>query len=161
VAVGATHALAGWQDGGGGDATQSPTVTATSAPDATVTVANHEELGDVLVDGEGMTLSMFDSDRQGEASTCTGGCADAWPPLLAEGEPVAGEDVAAALSTVDREGGDTQVAPDGWPLFSYASDEDPGDAARQGANGVWWVLDPAGEPRRGSDDTPTEGVDPY
>ena len=50
---------------------------------ATVMVAT-TELGDVLVDADGMTLYMFDPDMQG-ASTCYDECAMNWPPLVAEG----------------------------------------------------------------------------
>ena len=119
---------------------------------ATVQVATHPDLGDVLVGSEGMTLYMFDRDSEGEsASTCTGDCADAWPPLTTAREPSAGDGVTARLATFEREGGETQVTAGGWPLYYFASDEQPGDASGQGVDGFgaqWWVLAPDGTPMR-------------
>jgi len=136
------------------DSEESPTATAAGA---TVQVRSHPDLGDILVDSAERTLYMFDSDTQGEgASTCSGGCADAWPPLTVDGEPAARADVTAELTTFEREEGSMQVAANGWPLYYYASDTEPGAATGQGASDVWWVLDPAGRPvRRFSAATPT------
>jgi predicted lipoprotein with Yx(FWY)xxD motif len=60
------------------------TSTATEAPDtgseteALLTTAD-TDLGEIVVDGEGMTVYMFDSDTQGgDASTCEGQCATNW-----------------------------------------------------------------------------------
>ena len=116
---------------------------------AAVEVATHDEYGDVLVDPEGMTLYMFDNDEQGAGSSaCSDGCADAWPPLTADGNPTAGDGVSAELTTFQRSDGSTQIAANGWPLYYWQNDESPGDATGQGVNDVWWVLDPAGEPIR-------------
>ncbi|WP_049894179.1 hypothetical protein [Salinarchaeum sp. Harcht-Bsk1] len=114
-----------------------------------VQIREHSDLGNILVDGEGMTLYMFDSDSQGSGSSaCSGGCADAWPPLTVEEEPMAGTDLDAELTTFDRSGGSTQVAANGWPLYNYAQDSEPGDATGQGVQDGWWVLDPSGAPIR-------------
>ena len=116
---------------------------------ATVTVSDHPEHGDILTDGDGWTLYMFEEDTQdaGE-SACHDECAEQWPPLilLDEDEPTAGEDVTAELTTFEREDGQTQVAANGWPLYYYVEDEEAGDATGQGFNDVWWVLDPEGTP---------------
>lgn len=169
----ATIALAGCT-GGGGDGgqatTDAPAPTSTDAPAATTTtgtemagptvqVREHPGMGEILVDSEGMTLYMFDSDAKGSgASTCSGGCAQAWPPLTVEGEPSGGSAVTATLSTFEREDGTTQVAAAGWPLYYFASDSEPGDTAGQGSSGVWWVLAPDGTPRR-PDETTTDAGD--
>ncbi|MFB6137241.1 MAG: hypothetical protein ABEJ42_02725 [Halobacteriaceae archaeon] len=86
--------------GGGGDGTSSPAEGTTSGPDATtagsggaatVAVAAHPDLGEILVDGDGLTLYMFDADDRGAGtSSCTDGCRQSWPPLTAEGDPAAG-----------------------------------------------------------------------
>jgi predicted lipoprotein with Yx(FWY)xxD motif len=118
---------------------------------ATVDVAS-VELGDVLVDGEGFTLYVFDPDEQGE-STCYQECASSWPPLVTDGEPQAGDGVEAdLLSTTSREDGAEQVTYDGWPLYRWAGDDAPGDMTGHGVQDVWWVVAPSGEPvRDGSD----------
>ncbi|UTF53470.1 COG4315 family predicted lipoprotein [Natronosalvus rutilus] len=119
---------------------------------ATVRVRPHPDHGDVLVGPQGLTLYNFDQDTQGEMeSTCYDGCAEAWPPLTVEGEPTAGDGVAATLTTFERDDGETQVAANGWPLYYFASDEEPGDANGQGVNDVWWVLKPDGTPMRPDD----------
>lgn len=126
----------------------------TDATTPSVQVSSHSELGDILVDAEGMTLYMFDQDTQGdEASTCYDGCAETWPPLTVDGEPTAGDDVTAELDSFERETGEPQVMADGWPLYYFASDEEPGDAAGQGINDVWWVLAPDGSPITSNDET--------
>jgi predicted lipoprotein with Yx(FWY)xxD motif len=116
---------------------------------ATVQTADHDDHGEILVDGDGLTLYMFDSDEQGAgASTCSGGCADSWPPLTVESEATVGSGVEAELTTFERDDGSTQVAANGWPLYYWQGDAEPGDATGQGVNDVWWVLDPSGQPIR-------------
>ena len=141
-------------------ASATPTDTAsatssTSSTDATVRVRSHPELGEILVGPDGRTLYMFDPDTRGSgASSCSGSCAEAWPPLTVDGEPTQGDGVTAELTTFERDGGETQVAAGGWPLYYYVDDAGPGDANGQGVNGVWWVLGPDGTPKR-SESTPT------
>jgi len=163
-------------DGSDNGTTPTPTGTAaaaeptdaTTGTDGGVTVRarSHPELGEILVDSEGMTLYMFDSDERGSgSSTCSGGCAENWPPLTVEGDPVAGSGAGTALTTFERGDGSTQVSANGWPLYYFASDAGPGDAAGQGVGGVWWVLRADGTPVR-SAGTATEtatspSADPY
>ncbi len=52
------------------------------------------DLGEIVVDADGMSLYLFDSDEQGE-STCYDDCATTWPPL--EGPVTAGEGVDESL----------------------------------------------------------------
>ena len=147
------------------EATATDTSTGTATMSATVQVRSHPDLGDILVDAEGMTLYMFDQDTQGEgASTCSGGCADAWPPLTVDETPTAGGDVTAELTTFERADGSMHVAANGWPLYYFARDESAGDANGQGANDVWWVLRPDGSPVRpamGTTSTPTPTANGY
>jgi hypothetical protein len=52
--------------------------TRTDGQGVTVAVTDHPELGEILVNAEGATLYMFDSDTKGaEESTCYDGCAEA------------------------------------------------------------------------------------
>jgi predicted lipoprotein with Yx(FWY)xxD motif len=127
-----------------------PEVDTEPADVATVAVAS-TDLGDVLVDGDGMTLYMFEPDEQGDP-TCYDDCAEAWPPLLTGDEPAAGDGADAALvGTAQRDDGTTQVTYDGWPLYRWAADEAPGDTTGQGFNDIWWVLDADGTPIRDAD----------
>jgi predicted lipoprotein with Yx(FWY)xxD motif len=103
------------------------------------------EFGDILVDGAGMTLYLFTADRDGE-SVCEDDCADAWPPLVVEGEPVPGEGVdAALLGTTERSDGTTQVTYAGSPLYTWVQDQEPGDVTGQNVQEVWFVVSPAGD----------------
>ncbi|MCV2395257.1 hypothetical protein OEB99_13140 [Actinotalea sp. M2MS4P-6] len=123
---------------------------ATSAAAGTAVDLGSTSLGTVLVDQSGLTLYTFDSDTQGSPSTCYDGCASAWPPLLTDGTPTAGDGVdAAKLGTADRTDGTVQVTYDGWPLYYWAQDSQPGDVNGEGVNDVWWVL--------GADGTPIHG----
>lgn len=102
------------------------------------------DLGEVLVDGDGMTLYLFTQDPPGE-SVCEDDCLAAWPPLLVDGEPVAGDGVDRDLvDTIDRDDGTTQLTYDGAPLYRWASDQQPGDVSGQDVQGVWYVVAPDG-----------------
>ena len=99
-------------------------------------------LGSVVVDAEGMTLYLFVPDGQAE-STCYDDCEANWPPLT--GAASAGEGLdESLLGSVERTDGTTQVTYNGWPLYYFATDAAAGDVNGQGVNGVWFVVDAAG-----------------
>jgi predicted lipoprotein with Yx(FWY)xxD motif len=125
---------------------QDPTEGDTAA-DTTVATAR-TGLGTVLVDADGMTLYIFDPDGQGP-STCFEGCAASWPPLIAD-QPVGGDGVdGGLLGTAAREDdGTMQVTYDGWPLYRWAGDSQPGDTTGQGVQDAWWAMAPDGRPIR-------------
>jgi predicted lipoprotein with Yx(FWY)xxD motif len=114
---------------------------------ATVDVAG-SPLGQLLVDGSGRTLYLFELDK-GTSSTCDGPCAQAWPPLLTTGAPSAGTGTNAAdLGTTTRKDGKTEVTYHGHPLYYYAGDSKPGATTGQGLNqfgAKWYVLAPSGD----------------
>lgn len=110
---------------------------------ATLAVAS-TSLGDVLVDADGMTVYLFTQDT-GSTSTCEGDCAETWPAVTVEGDPVAGEGVdASLLGTTERPDGSTQLTYAGHPVYLFAGDSAPGDVNGQGVGGVWWVIAPDG-----------------
>ena len=106
-------------------------------------------VGTVLVNAQGLTLYDLPSEANGHI-TCTGSCAQAWPPLLEVGGklPSAPSSVASKLGTVVRPDGSTQVTYNGWPLYTYQGDSKPGqangnDLKQFGAS--WYALTPAGK----------------
>lgn len=107
------------------------------------------DLGEVLVDGDGFTLYLFENDSEGQ-SACTDECTDTWPPLTGEATAGDGAD-AGLLGTISRDDGSTQVTYNGHPLYRFAPDEAPGDMNGQGVGDVWWVVAPQGEAIKGSD----------
>lgn len=112
---------------------------------AALAVSQTGDLGEFLVDAEGMTLYLFTKDTE-NTSTCYGDCAEAWPPVLTEGDPTLGEGLDAALvSTTERTDGATQVTYGGWPLYYWVNDAAPGDTTGQDVGEVWYVVSPAGE----------------
>src|SRR5918992_1294541 len=109
-------------------------------------------LGDVLVDGAGMTLYMFVPDQESNGTpTCYDDCAQMWPPFeeAQSGVFLPGEGVDESLfGTVARDDGTQQVTYNDLPLYRFADDKAVGDVNGQGLGDVWWVLDAAGEPQQ-------------
>lgn len=137
-----TDQSAGAGGEGATDSSPEPTESGSESPDLAVGLT---ALGEILVDGEGMTLYLFTSDPPGE-SVCTGGCLAAWPPLLVSGDPLVGEGVDPALvGTITRDDGTTQVTYADAPLYTWASDQQAGDVTGQGVQGVWFVVSPDGD----------------
>ena len=134
---------------GGGGSSSAPKVTSTPAAAAAATGgtvdAASSSLGKILVAKNGMTLYMFASDQNGKSS-CSGPCAQYWPPYTGTPKVGAGLD-ASLLGTTMRSDGKTQVTYDGHPLYTYAGDSSPGATNGQGQNtfgALWWVVAPNG-----------------
>jgi predicted lipoprotein with Yx(FWY)xxD motif len=109
-----------------------PAAEAKSEPEGEATPISLGEaagVGQILVDEGGMTLYYFQKDQKASGkSKCEGACAEAWPPLITEGEPEAMQGVKAAmLGTIEREDGTTQVTYAGWPLYTFIEDRKPGE----------------------------------
>lgn len=119
---------------------------APSGPQISLVGKSVPRMGDVVQDGDGRTLYRFDKDTPNPAkSTCEGQCAVTWPPVLSNGTPrLQGVDP-ALVSTVKRADGSEQVTLDGWPLYTYAKDEAPGQWKGQGVGGTWFVVRPDGK----------------
>ena len=124
------------------DPTSTPVPDAPTATATMVEVSSQGALGNHLVDANGMSLYLFTNDER-NASNCSGGCADAWPPLLSDGDPVAGEGLdAERLATIQREDGSSQVTYNGKPLYYFANDQTPADTLGQNRGDVWYVVSP-------------------
>lgn len=119
---------------------------------AVLTVSRAKDVGPVLVDAQGFTVYDFHKDR-GTTSSCYGGCAKVWPPVLTEGPPTAGEGATASkLGTTRRRDGTTQVTYAGHPIYTFAEDEKPGEANGNDVDffgGEWYALKGSGEEAEG------------
>ena len=145
VAIGAFAALIAAAGCSSGSATPASTSTSSSASGsggvATVTVASKTSVGSVFTNAQGMTLYHYTPDTPG-VSTCTGGCATIWPPLVLPAgttAPVAGKGV-DGLGTITRSDGTVQVTYDKEPLYTFSGDRSPTDAKGQGVGGTWFAV---------------------
>jgi predicted lipoprotein with Yx(FWY)xxD motif len=106
------------------------------------------QFGTILGDKRGQAVYVFDKEDSPE-SECYGDCAEAWPPVLTKGRPVAGKGARRRLlGTTRRRGGKRQVTYRGRPLYFYVDDA-PGrvlchDVEEFG--GLWLVIKPDGTP---------------
>jgi predicted lipoprotein with Yx(FWY)xxD motif len=135
--------------------TPAATSTGTSAsatPGSVVTVATKHakgKLGTILAAGpKQRTVYLFEGDK-GKASSCTGACAKAWPPVTTSSAAIAGGSANAAdVGTITRPDGTKQVTYNGHPLYYFARDGDMSDAYGQGVKAFgssWYVLAPSGK----------------
>jgi len=109
-------------------------------------VAKDPALGEILVDGKGMTLYMFTKDEPNKVN-CAGDCLAAWPPLLADGTVTVGAGVdASLLGEALLPDGSMIVTYNQMPLYYWVNDIKPGDTTGQDVNKVWYVVSPAGVP---------------
>ncbi|MDO8213605.1 hypothetical protein [Conexibacter sp. CPCC 206217] len=105
-------------------------------------------LGTILVDATGRTLYLWEADT-GMSSTCTGACAQAWPPLTTSGRATAdGGATSSDLGTTKRADGTTQVTYAGHPLYYFSGDSGAGQTNGQDSDGFgadWFVVMPSGK----------------
>lgn len=118
----------------------------TSGSGAVISTADGAD-GTYLVGPSGRAVYLWVADTS-SASTCSGACAAAWPPVTTDGAPTAsGSAVAAELGTTARDDGTEQVTYHGHPLYYYAGDSAAGQTNGQGSGGFgapWWLVAPAG-----------------
>jgi predicted lipoprotein with Yx(FWY)xxD motif len=125
-------------------ATQGSSAPAASGP-AHIALGKNDKFASFIVDDKGMSLYLYTKDTPG-TSNCYGKCATAWPPLLTSGAAVAADGLdASKLGTTTRTDGTTQVTYNGWPLYYYAKDKQPGDTVGQDVGSVWFLLTADGE----------------
>ncbi|RIJ78071.1 hypothetical protein D1871_04060 [Nakamurella silvestris] len=119
---------------------------ATSAPDGKADAATaSSSLGEIVVDGKGMTAYYFDKDTANSGtSACTGECALAWPAITAAGSTPVVDGVTGKVGTIDTAGG-KQITINGRPIYTFAKDSAAGDVNGQGVGGTWFVISPNGD----------------
>ncbi len=135
AASAAANAGGGKYGGYGGDAGSGSGSGSPAAGPVTVGMAT-TSLGPVLVGPNGLTLYTHAGDTA-SSSSCTGGCATAWPPLTVAAGAAAtgGTGVSGSFATLTRADGTTQVTYNGLPLYGWQSDSKPGDVTGQGVDG--------------------------
>ena len=133
----------------GGSSTPPPAPSSSSPAGATVAIAVAKtSKGNALAGPNGHVLYTYDPDTA-TASSCTTGCATAWPPLVGTPQPAAGLD-AAGFGTITRADGSKQITYDHHPLYYYAKDEDSEDVYGDGVGGVWHLAKADSGPSGGS-----------
>jgi predicted lipoprotein with Yx(FWY)xxD motif len=117
-----------------------------SAAAATVIAAHSGSHGRFLTEG-GRSVYLWAADSM-NMSNCSGACAGAWPPVMAQGHVTASDGVKPSdLGTISRPGGGKQVTYDGHPLYFFAGDSGPGQTNGQGSDSFgakWWLVAPSG-----------------
>ena len=121
----------------------------TSAPAAPGTriVASGSAYGQMLFDGTGQAIYLFDVESTSKPE-CYDACEQAWPPVLTQGDPVAGPGVdGSLLATTKRADGSVQVTYTDHPLYFYAHEGKREvkchDIFLNGGN--WYVVQPGGD----------------
>jgi predicted lipoprotein with Yx(FWY)xxD motif len=116
---------------------------APAEPAAVEVRAGQSSLGQILIDQDGRTLYAFVNDKGGNAA-CTADCVAGWPALTGTPDATAGRglDAARLVTGGDADGG--QISYNGWKLYYYVGDEEPGDVDGQGVDGNWFALGPDG-----------------
>ncbi len=128
-----------------GDSAGAPRDDGTASAEDAVLATADSDLGEIVVDGQGRTVYVFDRDTAGaRSSACTGPCLENWPPVTSETAEPSVDGVTGDVGTIEWDDGTLQVTLDGWPLYLFAGDAEPGDTAGQGVQGVWWVVGPDG-----------------
>ncbi|MFC8670209.1 MULTISPECIES: SCO0930 family lipoprotein [Streptomyces] len=135
---------------GGGEAAAGGSAEAGDLPG--LSTRNDPELGEVVVDKNGMTVYRFEKDVPWPMkSNCVGECLEKWPVVA----PVDAADTKGIDNKNDgRRGYVVNNRPDGlkqqsidcWPLYTFAGDKKPGDTNGQGVGGTWYAISPEGKP---------------
>ncbi|MDX6482121.1 MAG: hypothetical protein QOG85_2631 [Gaiellaceae bacterium] len=101
--------------------------------------------GKRIATSTGRILYLYTPDNASHKSTCTGSCAQTWPPLITNGKPIAGMGVKQSLlSTTKRANGKLQVRYNGHPLYKYVGDSGAGQTNGEGSGSVWYTVTAAG-----------------
>jgi predicted lipoprotein with Yx(FWY)xxD motif len=113
-----------------------------------LSVRKDTNLGDIIVDKNGMTVYRFLKDEAWPepVSACTGACLEKWPVVA----PVEANDTEGlpkkGLMSFTRPDGVEQQTVDCWPVYTFSGDKAPGDINGQGVGGTWYAVTPEGKP---------------
>lgn len=115
------------------------------ATGTTITTGD-SEYGTMLFNDKRQAIYIWEVEKSAKAE-CYDDCAEAWPPVLTEGAPIAAGSVNKdLLGTTQRSDGAVQVTYNDHPLYYYAH-EGPGEVKCHNIRthgGLWWVIQPNG-----------------
>jgi predicted lipoprotein with Yx(FWY)xxD motif len=119
-----------------------------SAAGTRITVSG-SEFGPMIWGPKRQAIYVFQRDGF-KRSRCFGACAEAWPPVYTNGNPVAGKGARRSLlGTIRRANGRRQVTYRGRPLYYYAHERSR-EVRCHNVNlhgGLWWVIGADGRRR--------------
>ena len=95
----------------------------------------------VLMTNKGFAVYYYRSDTMFKA-TCTGQCAQSWPPILApQGMMTVSSSMALPRQlSVHQTSNGAQVFYDGHALYTYAADMQPGTATGRAQDMLWYLV---------------------
>jgi len=165
LVVGVAVVLAGLVAGCGGGSSPATTggVAGTkkqqsAMPSEKFSTAKVSGLGTVVVDGSGRTVYILTSSSQKNVPcTDSNGCTKVWPDLpLPSGMSAAKAGTglqASLLKTMKLSDGETYPTYNGWLMYEYTGDSGPAQSNGEGIKsfgGVWYALNPSGNPVKSS-----------
>ena len=144
VALAGCSTMAGSSNGGGTSSSPSATANAPAASNDLATA--NSSLGQIVVDGKGMTAYFFDKDTANSGkSVCSGQCATLWPAITTTSDTPTVKGVTGKVGTITGVDGGKQITINGMPIYTFANDSAAGDVKGQGLMGIWWAVSPAGD----------------
>ena len=102
--------------------------------------------GKMVVTGNGLTVYIYLPDQtHPSVTTCTGDCANDWPPIVISGRaPTVAAISKSLIGLVTRPEGTRQVTLNGYPLYRYAADHRAGDVRGESVGDTWFAIDSTG-----------------
>ncbi|MFD9323316.1 SCO0930 family lipoprotein [Streptomyces sp. NPDC060053] len=114
---------------------------------AGLSVRKDANLGEIVVDKNGMTVYRFLKDKAWPepVSNCNGACLEKWPAVA----PVAFNETEGiqekGYMNFTRSDGTKQQTINCSPIYTFSGDKSPGDINGQGVGGTWYAVAPNGK----------------
>jgi predicted lipoprotein with Yx(FWY)xxD motif len=128
----------------GGSAATTPSAASRAAD---VLTTRHTAVGQILVDGHGRSLYLFQADKPNRSTLSRAGL-KVWPAFTTVRPPRAAGGVSAAHISLIHANGGRQVAYFGHPLYYFVGDEMSGETAGQGLRefgALWYTVSTSGK----------------